>query len=94
MSDLIDRETAIQVACDAVELFPDEWAAIATEMNRIPAIDAEPVRHGRWIPMFVSSGRSSWQCSKCGRRARGKRENLPYCHCGAKMDLEVYDENA
>jgi len=43
------------------------------------------VKTGRWIPCKVSSGRDSWQCSVCGRRARGKVENLPYCHCGAKM---------
>lgn len=40
---------------------------------------------GEWIPMTVSGGRDSWKCSICGRRARGKLENLPYCHCGAKM---------
>lgn len=62
-------------------------------LDDAPSIDAEPVRHGHWTQMLVSSGRPSWQCSVCGRRARGKRENLPYCHCGAKMDLEGYDEN-
>lgn len=40
---------------------------------------------GKWIPMQVSSGRDSWKCSVCGRRARGKKENLPFCHCGADM---------
>lgn len=40
---------------------------------------------GRWIPKQVSSGRDSWQCSVCGRRARGKLKNLPFCHCGADM---------
>ncbi len=50
---------------------------------------AEPKRPtGHWIPMEVSSGRDSWKCSVCGRRARGKLENLPYCHCGAKMEVE------
>lgn len=40
---------------------------------------------GEWLPMEVSSGRDSWKCSVCGRRARGKLNNLPFCHCGAKM---------
>lgn len=40
---------------------------------------------GEWIPMEVSSGRDSWKCSVCGRRARGKLKNLPFCHCGADM---------
>lgn len=43
---------------------------------------------GHWIPQDVSSGRDSWKCSVCGRRARGKIENLPYCHCGADMRSE------
>lgn len=47
-----------------------------------------PERKGVWIPMPVSSGRDSWKCSVCGRRARGKRENLPFCHCGADMRKE------
>lgn len=47
----------------------------------------EPKR-GEWIPMTVSSGRDSWKCSVCGRRARGKIENIPYCHCGARMDIK------
>lgn len=51
-----------------------------------PVVDVAPVVHGHWIEQTVSSGRDSWQCSVCGRKARGKRENLPYCHCGAKMD--------
>lgn len=58
----------------------------ATSLKSMPTVDAEPVRHGRWEPMVVSSGRASWKCSECGRRARGKLKNLPYCHCGAKMD--------
>jgi hypothetical protein len=41
--------------------------------------------HGEWLSMEVSSGRDSWKCSVCGRRARGKLTNLPFCHCGAKM---------
>ena len=46
----------------------------------------KPHKVGRWLPVIVSSGRDSWKCSLCGRRARGKIENLPYCHCGAKME--------
>ena len=51
-----------------------------------PTVDVTPVKHGHWIEMTVSSGSDSWKCSLCGRRARGKLKNLPYCHCGAKMD--------
>lgn len=51
-----------------------------------PTVEAKEIVHGHWIEKEVSSGRDSWECSVCGRRARGKIENLPYCHCGAKMD--------
>lgn len=57
-------------------------AAIST----IPAVDAAPVRHGRWICQDV--GRTRFMSSDC------KSENYEgferYCpNCGAKMDLEV-----
>lgn len=53
------------------------------DIDNAPTIEER--KPGKWIPMTVSSGRDSWKCSVCGRRARGKIENLPYCHCGAKM---------
>lgn len=52
-----------------------------------PAIDAEPVRHGRWD----ENGR----CTNCGGHApywamATTYYKSPYCfECGAKMDLEV-----
>ena len=53
-------------------------------IKSIPSVT--PTRpKGEWIPMQVSSGRDSWKCSICGRRARGKLINLPFCHCGADM---------
>ena len=60
-----------------------------------PAVDAEPVRHGRWIENFVTNYKEypphtykrGYKCSLCGRTERTNKE--PYCHCGAKMDAEV-----
>lgn len=69
-------------------------AIAISDIDEADVVDAEPVRHGWWEPMRVSSGRNSWRCSECGRRARGKRENLPYCHCGTKMDLEARGESS
>lgn len=42
-----------------------------------PTIEAEPVKHGRWI--------DGWICSECNY---GSHEpNMPYCaRCGARMD--------
>ena len=53
---------------------------------KAPTIDAEPVRHGRWI---------NGECSECGEHApywsmSTTYYKSPYCYlCGAKMDLEV-----
>ena len=57
-----------------------------------PTIDAEPVRHGRWIEEEMSCDMLSvWKCSECGLRMNGKTWH--YCpNCGCKMDGEL-DEN-
>ena len=63
-------------------------------IGKMPAVDAAPVVHGRWLPNIREDTRAypphTWQngfkCSLCGRVTRSRKE--PYCHCGAKMDLE------
>lgn len=55
----------------------------------MPEIDAEPVRHGRWIP--VTTIRGGHECDKCRNYApsyQNGEENLSdYCpYCGARMD--------
>ena len=53
-----------------------------------PAVDAEPVVHGRWV---ISPG-CLWpigDCSVCGEQHIGTN-SAKYCpNCGAKMDLET-----
>lgn len=50
--------------------------------------EKEPVKHGRWIIMddvehFIAV------CSECGRTEDSRDiKDMPYCHCGAKMDLK------
>lgn len=62
-------------------------------IDSMPTIDAEPVRHGRWIDdMYFDEPVT--RCTWCNRGfAKGhKAERFPYCHnCGAKMDLEGQD---
>ena len=63
-----------------------------------PAVDAEPVRHGRWVKC---QGKSNiWYCSECGEKINYKQNRRTYnipkvqvwqknkrCrNCGAKMD--------
>lgn len=60
----------------------------ANDIMRFPRVDAEPVRHGRWI----STWRGYWHsCSICGGVAiphpNGEDILPPYCPwCGARMD--------
>lgn len=82
--DLISRQAAL---LPYGELRDDDVISVRTIRDNIKYIPTvQPQKVGKWIPMTVSSGRDSWKCSVCGRRARGKIENLPYCHCGAKME--------
>lgn len=54
-----------------------------------PIVEAEPVRHGRWIDKH---GNGDLYCSECGavmEKHEHINHNLYYCyHCGAKMDKE------
>lgn len=73
---ILCRACHIQDALDAIE--------------DSPAVDAESVRHGKWVNMC--------ECSVCGR-AYGPRNavhirHYHYCpSCGAKMDGRTDDEN-
>ena len=53
-----------------------------------PTIDAEPVRHGKWIDRngtMVAPFWERYECSECGARS----DNSNYCHnCGAQMESE------
>lgn len=87
-NDLISRSALVDALYETEFQTHVPLDEVDTVIDSMPAVDAEPVRHGMWESVTVSSGRDSWKCSECGRRARGKRKNLPYCHCGAKMDWE------
>lgn len=89
----------------AIENFQDVLAYMGSEVKRmlkkIPTADVVEVRHGHWIhSVKVLDEKHSYhrfKCSLCGRvTARPFEtdvEDLPYCHCGAKMDGERKEEN-
>lgn len=62
------------------------------KIEAIPATDVEPVRRGKWRLVRRMAACGEYECSVCGRIETfgcfNKPENNPYCHCGAKMDLE------
>lgn len=73
---------------------------------QVPDTDVEPVRHGRWNIRLADEITLCLECSQCGRRVediglhdllkdgeyRRACQEYPYCHCGAKMDVECTDE--
>ena len=72
--------------------FHEMWhyTGIQAMIDVAPTVDAEQVRHGRWIYKYFDSC-----CSACGWQNKADtvtriRNDYPYCpHCGAKMDAEV-----
>lgn len=106
MSDCISREAAIEELRKAADCANCNAGAgglcgfcdienAARLINGIPAADVEPVRHGEWRLVRRMAACGEYECSVCGRIETfgcfNKPENNPYCHCGAKMDLE--DDN-
>lgn len=58
--------------------------AVLSEVETL--YDVRPIKHGHWIikddvEQFIAT------CSVCGRTEDSRDiDNMPYCHCGAKMD--------
>lgn len=91
MADYIRRDEIFSVWRSMPK--PASISSLTEAINRTPAADVEPVRHGRWIHEETEGGFHVWSCSRCGRGMNGnpKGTNLYCYHCGAIMDLE--DEN-
>lgn len=102
-NDLISREAAMALAVMLTEFDEGGWdikvpAIRLEDIEALPAVDAEPVRHGYWIHC---KGKSNlWYCSECGEKIiynptrKTYRPNKKPVHevnkrcrnCGAKMD--------
>lgn len=104
MGDLIDRNGAVEIlrakanitVCMDIQMGYESSARI---IEHIPAVDAEPVRHGKWI--WNENGMDwnigAWVCSECGMRNENIHSDMKlnpyiwagtkYCpNCGARMD--------
>ena len=57
-------------------------------IDEAPSVDAEPVRHGRWVENGYACGEIEWKCTACGNTEwRVSSCRLKWCpFCGAKMD--------
>lgn len=103
MSDYISRDEIFSVWRSMPK--PASISSLTDAINRTPAADVEPVRHGNWNIRLADEMTLCLECSICGRKVDNidlhylleageygeACRRYPYCHCGAKMDLE--DEN-
>lgn len=89
-------------AVEAKKLFDDipifigmTGKCVQDMLDKAPTVDAEPVRHGRWVQKEFWPGGGTWRCSECGCQVMFMEDtpaaqNMHYCHnCGAKMDEGV-----
>lgn len=111
MDDLISRAAAIECAIDAVDNWDGGWNPNREEYIRkyfqeLPAVDAVPVVHGRWVRVrgYVTPGGDPvWKCSECGKGTHvygiehgsygayvADGQWVSCPNCGARMDGEEY----
>ena len=96
-NDLISREAAIaQIERRKPLLVGDKTVTVDAFIKFLknrPTVDAEPVRHGRWIQSKTIP--SYHHCSRCKVPQKMVKSCntyvfIHYCpYCGAKMDAEV-----
>lgn len=93
MSDVIDREKAMNAVADVRNILEHMDTVYDGDINRVkraierilaelPTVEAVPVKHGHWlVNMFFI------ECSECGEPFPLEPQN--YCpNCGARMDEE------
>lgn len=68
------------------DTYKAKFEALCAAIDKAPTVDAEPVRHGKWINAGHDAFTQYRRCSCCARLLA----NAPaydYCpRCGAKMD--------
>lgn len=96
-NDLISREVSIEsfraMNNTGTDCLPVN--VVIEIIEETPAVDAEPVRHGRWVavPSSDMATGKAYKCSECNKMRYGSF--MPnYCqNCGAKMDGGDCNEN-
>ena len=83
MPELIEREKALKNICKycSEPKCKENGCMVFAGIKDTPTVEAEPVRHGRWIPHKITS---SSMCSECKKYAAFETPRCP--HCGARMD--------
>jgi hypothetical protein len=58
-------------------------------LDNAPTVEAEPVRHAKWLPIYYDNQPMICACSLCDRRVINKYDLPRYCPtCGAKMEAK------
>ena len=79
MPRLIDAD-ALMIELNNTKYAWQDYDAVEDALRNIPTIEAEPVRHGRWI----EHDDGVFTCSECGN---AESIESYFCgYCGAKMD--------
>ena len=102
MSDLISRDAALKILNNSRSIRARDGAGgvwidvmdAISEIERVPAVEARPVRHGTWEMRrktintdFATLTGTYPTCNLCGHVEYGVDKSTPYCPgCGAKMD--------
>lgn len=98
---LIDADALYDIVIDSIKPMTTNEAIILQDfvalLEDAPTVDAEPIVHGHWVRDFSITEDTFYKCSVCGRQEclmekYDPKVEMPYCHCGAKMDEE--EENA
>ena len=96
MDGIISRDTVIKILngggssirtmlCGDNDIWINLMDAIG-EIERVPAVEAKPVRHGKWINAGHDAFTQYRRCSSCAR-ILANAPAYDYCPgCGAKMD--------
>ena len=98
MSDLISRDAAVKALMEQSDMTKDVKSDVRVSVlfesavctiRQMPAVEAEPVRHGKWEKRTYwigSFGENQMVCGECGKKY-GFHAPYNYCpNCGAKMD--------
>ena len=95
-SKLLAKKCMIRGHLDTGSPCPSKVKAVPVDViEREPAVDAVPVRHGRWIKRGYACGENEYECSVCHETEwRTSASRMKYCmFCGAKMDLKGETED-
>ena len=92
LEDVLDKHQALYYGdSDYYEGISQGFNLAIYDVKEAPTIDAEPIRHGKWLMSDVYGA----YCSECGSAAfeitgsRYSKMKTRYCwQCGARMDAE------